>query len=66
MEAASVWDHDAPAEGDFHPAVYAGVHLLLAGADRLRLEAGSKFAKFEFEWDLGILDKADVQRFRAR
>lgn len=66
VEAASVWDHEAPAEGDFHPSAYAGVHLLLAGADRLRFEAGSKFAKFEFEWDLGILDKADVQRFRAR
>ena len=66
VEAASVWDHDAAAEGDFHSSVYAGVHLLLAGADRLRLEAGSKFAKFEFVWDLGMLDKADIQRFRAR
>jgi outer membrane protein assembly factor BamA len=66
LEAASLWDHGAPAEGEFHPAAYAGVHLLLAGADRIRLEAGSKFAKFELHWDLGILDKADIQRFRAR
>jgi hypothetical protein len=53
-------------ERDFHPALYAGMHLLASGVDRVRLEAGSKFAKFEVEWDLGILDKADVQRFRAR
>lgn len=65
-EAASLWDHNALAEREFHPAYYAGLHVLVAGADRLRFEAGSKFAKFEVEWDLGILDKADVQRFRAR
>jgi hypothetical protein len=40
--------------------------LLIAGADRIRLEAGSKFAKIQVESDVGILDKADVQRFRAR
>lgn len=66
LEAASLWDHNAMMEKDFHPSWYAGLHILASGADRLRLEAGSKFAKFEVEWDLGILDKADVQRFRAR
>jgi outer membrane protein assembly factor BamA len=65
-EGASLWDHNAPLERDFHEAGYAGVHLLIAGADRIRFEVGSKFAKFQVESDVGILDKADVQRFRAR
>ena len=65
-EAASLWDHNALLERDFHSAGFVGVHLLIAGADRIRFEAGSKFAKFQFEADIGIFDKADVQRFRAR
>ena len=65
-EAASLWDHNALLERDFHSAGFVGLHLLVAGADRIRFEAGSKFAKFQFEADVGILDKADVQRFRAR
>jgi hypothetical protein len=65
-EGASLWDHNALLERDFHAGAFAGVHLLLAGADRIRLEAGSKFAKIQVETDVGILDKADVQRFRAR
>lgn len=65
-EAASLWDHNALLERDFHGAGFVGLHLLVAGADRIRFEAGSKFAKFQFEADIGILDKADVQRFRAR
>jgi outer membrane protein assembly factor BamA len=66
LEAASLWEHNALMERDFHPTAYVGLHLLSAGIDRVRLEAGTKFAKFEVEWDLGIFDKADVQRFRAR
>ncbi len=65
-EGASLWDHNALLEGDFHTGAYGGVHLLIAGADRIRFEVGSKFAKFQVESDIGILDKADVQRFRAR
>jgi outer membrane protein assembly factor BamA len=65
-EGASLWDHNALLERDFHAGAFAGVHLLIAGADRIRLEAGSKFAKIQVESDVGILDKADVQRFRAR
>jgi outer membrane protein assembly factor BamA len=65
-EAASLWDHNALLERDFHAGMYAGVHILVAGADRIRFEAGSKFAKFQVEFDVGILDKAEVQRFRAR
>jgi outer membrane protein assembly factor BamA len=65
-EAASLWDHNALLERDFRSAGFVGLHLLIAGADRIRFEAGSKFAKFQFEADIGILDKADVQRFRAR
>jgi outer membrane protein assembly factor BamA len=65
-EAASLWDHNALLERDFRPAYYAGLHILASGVDRLRLEVGSKSAKFEVVWDLGILDKADIQRFRAR
>ncbi|HKP95662.1 MAG TPA: BamA/TamA family outer membrane protein [Fibrobacteria bacterium] len=65
-EGASLWDHNALLERDFHSGMYAGVHLLIAGADRIRFEIGSKSAKFQVESDVGILDKADVQRFRAR
>lgn len=65
-EAASLWDHNALLERDFHSAGFVGLHLLVAGADRIRFEVGSKFAKIQFEADVGILDKADVQRFRAR
>ena len=65
-EAASLWDHNAMLERDFHQSGFAGFDMLMAGTDRIRFVAGSKFAKFELEWDLGILDKADIQRFRAR
>ena len=66
VESASLWDHEALVERSFHPGYYAGLHLLVAGVDRIRLEFGSNFAKFELETDLGILDKPDIQRFRAR
>jgi outer membrane protein assembly factor BamA len=66
LEAASLWDHSEILEGDLQPAVYAGVHLLVAGVDRIRLEFGSKTARFELWYDVGILEKADIQRFRAR
>lgn len=66
MEAASAWDHSALVEGDMEPAVYAGVHLTIAGVDRIRLEFGSKTARFQFWYDVGILEKADIQRFRSR
>lgn len=65
-EASSLWDHDAPLERDFHSAWFTGVHILIAGVDRIRFEVGSKSAKFQLKYDIGILDKADVQRFRAR
>jgi outer membrane protein assembly factor BamA len=66
LEAASVWDHSELLDGDLQPAVYGGVHLIIAGIDRIRLEFGSKTARFEFWHDIGILEKADIQRFRAR
>ncbi len=65
-EAASLWDHNALLEGDFRQGGFLGLDLVLAGTDRIRFEVGSKFAKFDLQWDLGLLDKADVQRFRAR
>ncbi len=65
-EGASLWDHNSWLERDFHSGYYAGLDVLLAGADRIRFEAGSKSAKFQVEYDIGILDKADIQRFRAR
>lgn len=66
VETASLWDHVALMERDFHPGFYAGAHLLMAGIDRIRFEIGSNFAKFQVQSDLGILDKPDIQRFRAR
>lgn len=65
-EAASLWNHSALLERDFHAALYGGVHILIAGVDRIRFECGSKSAKFGLNFDVGILDKADIQRFRAR
>jgi outer membrane protein assembly factor BamA len=65
-EAASLWDHNALLERDLRSALYLGLHVLAPGVDRLRIEAGSNSAKFEVVWDLGFLDKADIQRFRAR
>ncbi|MDB5049941.1 MAG: hypothetical protein JWO30_3012 [Fibrobacteres bacterium] len=65
-EGASLWDHNSLLERDFHSGWYGGLHVLIAGADRIRFEAGSKSAKFQLEYDIGILDKADIQRFRAR
>ena len=66
METASVWDNNTLLETDFHSSVYLGVHILISGADRIRLEVGSKSAKIQALFDIGFLDKADVQRFRAR
>jgi len=66
LETASLWNHNALLENDFHTSGYLGLHLLIAGVDRIRLEAGSNFAKFQVEADLGILDKVDIQRFRSR
>ena len=66
LESASLWDHQAIFERNFHSGAYAGVHLLIAGVDRIRLEAGSKFAKFVFQTDIGIFEKPEIQRFRSR
>ena len=66
LETASLWDHEALIEGDFHSGAYVGLHLLVAGVDRIRFECGSKFTKFELLADIGIFDKPDIQRFRAR
>ncbi|HLP40653.1 MAG TPA: BamA/TamA family outer membrane protein [Fibrobacteria bacterium] len=66
FEAASLWDHDALLEEKAHAGVYLGMHLLVAGIDRIRIELGSNTAKFEFRTDIGILEKSDAQRFRAR
>jgi len=66
LETASLWDHEALLDGKFHSSGYLGLHMLIAGVDRIRLECGSKFAKLQVETDIGILDKPDIQRFRAR
>ena len=66
VEAASLWGHRALMEGDFHAGAYAGIHLILAGVDKIRLEVGSNTAKLDIHTTFGILEKADVQRFRAR
>lgn len=66
VEAASVWDHDALVEGDAEVGVFVGLHVVVAGVDRVRLEVGSNTAKLQIEYGLGILEKTDVQRFRAR
>lgn len=66
VEAASLWGHHALMEGGFHAGTYAGLHLVSAGIDKIRLELGSNTAKLDIQITLGILEKADVQRFRAR
>lgn len=65
-EGASLWDHDSLVDGGFETGLYAGVHLLVAGVNRIRFECGSNSAKFRVSFDIGLHDKADAQRFRAR
>lgn len=66
LDAASLWDHEALLEGEAETSVFAGLHLLVAGVDRIRFEVGSNTAKLQIDAGLGILEKPDVQRFRAR
>lgn len=66
LEAASLWGHDDLLEGGAEVGLFGGLHLLVAGVDKVRLEGGSNTARLRFEWGLGILEKADAQRFRAR
>lgn len=66
VEAASLWNHDALLEGGFHAGAFLGLHVLFAGVERIRLELGSKTARMDLRIDVGIMEKADVQRFRAR
>ena len=66
VEAAALWDHDAFFEGGAETGAYVGLHALVAGIDRIRLEVGSNTAKLRIEAGIGILEKPDVQRFRAR
>ncbi len=66
LEAGSLWDHQALLERDMHADGYVGLHVLIAGIDRIRLEVGSKFTKIQVRYDIGIMDKPDIQRFRAR
>ncbi len=66
LEAAGVWDEKTVLPTKQHPAGYAGIHLLLAGVDRIRLELGSKSAKAEVKFDVGVWEKPQAQRFRTR
>lgn len=66
VEAAALWDHEAVFEGGAETGVYVGLHALMAGVDRIRLEVGSNTAKLRIEAGVGILEKPNVQRFRAR
>jgi outer membrane protein assembly factor BamA len=66
LDGASLWNGNSLFGEAYHTSWFTGLDILVAGVDRIRFEVGSKTAKFELQADLGILDKADAQRFRAR
>ncbi len=66
VETAGVWDGNAVLPQKLHPAAYGGVHLLLAGVERIRLEVGSKSASADILFDVGVWEKSRAQRFRTR
>ncbi len=51
---------------DFESGVYAGVHLLVPGIERLRLEIGTNAAAFDVRFHFGLFEKTTAQRFRTR
>ncbi len=66
VDGASLWDGKSTIPGGFHPALYGGIHLLIPGMERVRLEIGSRTARFDLQVDFGLFEKTTIQRYRTR
>ncbi len=66
LETGNVWNHSRLVPDSFIPGWYGGLHLLIAGVDRLRFEMGSKTTKLMMSYHLGLMEKSQIQRFRSR
>ncbi len=65
-DAASLWDGNSSKPEVFHHGFYAGIHLLIPGMERIRLEVGSRTTKVDLRVHFGLFEKTTVQRFRTR
>ncbi len=66
LDAASLWNGNSPAPGDFARSGYVGLHVLLPGIERLRFEVGSDLLRFNVQGQIGLFEKTTVQRYTTR
>ncbi len=66
LDWAANWNHDALLGGDLFQSAYGGVHVLLPGVDRIRMEVGSGTASLDMVFSLAMFEKSYFQRFRDR
>ncbi len=66
MDWAANWNHDVLLGGELFQSAFGGVHVLLPGVDRIRLELGSGTAKFDMVFTVAMFEKSFFQRFRDR
>ncbi len=66
LDWAANWNHDALLGGEFFQSAYGGVHILLPGVDRIRMELGSGTASLDMVFTLAMFEKSFFQRFRDR
>ncbi len=69
FDAASVWGlqtNESALPQDFHPSFYTGVHILVPGLQRIRIEFGSHEIEGKIYGTLGLFEKTTTQRFRVR
>ncbi len=66
LDMDALWEARSPLPRHFQSSFFAGLHLVLPGIDRLRIEIGSNTTKLSFNHDIGILEKTDTQRYRSR
>jgi outer membrane protein assembly factor BamA len=66
MDADGLWNSETPLPPNFHEGIYVGFNLLVPGFERVRLEVGSQATRFQVQWDIGLLEKTTIQRFRTR
>ena len=66
VDAASLWNGNFAMPGILHPGVYGGVHILIPGMERIRLEVGSKTTRMDLLFTAGLFEKTTVQRFKTR
>jgi len=66
MDAAGLWNGPADYPLFVKSGGYAGIHLLLPGVERIRLEIGTEISRFDLLIHFGLLEKTTVQRYRVR